>query len=176
MIHQFQVPDSEVRDFRIGHSDNARISYSPKSHELVLDYTGACQKFRVSPGDKLLINCEKQTPEITVMEPPKNPLSRVAWEHYFFRKKRFFSFDELQEHALQETALDDKGTEIPACSLYRALSKKCAIAYKLLGVYRFQKPYGWWADPHCPPNDLEELILHTKEVDSVDSRVIVFVP
>lgn len=125
---------------------------------LVIHWKGLARGFDVRHGDRVQVRCNGEFPEVMVMKPPSDPVARVAWEHGFFKSKRYDSLDELQEKAKGVKWYHRMlGYSVPCVHVYLSAKGNCALAYKASGDKDSEIPWGWWAGHRATIREMKRL-------------------
>ncbi len=112
----------------------------------------------VADGDLVRVALDGPRSTIQRLTPPKSALAAVAWRRLLFGKQRAASLESLRETARGWEYFDSaRGHDMPAGSIMVHQGQRCALACRTGGAYCGSTPKMWWADPNCPPEELEEL-------------------
>jgi hypothetical protein len=142
-------------DQRVGNSISTRTSFDGQT--LTVSWKGQAKSFPAKPGDRALIACNGEMPEVIVMQPPADPVARAAWNRSFYAKKRFGSLAALEAAAAKlERYSAPHGCNVSAAKFYR--SANCVIVYRAVAGGQIGVPWGWYAGPEATPEEMTELI------------------
>jgi hypothetical protein len=142
-------------DQRVGNSMSTRTSFDGQT--LTVSWKGQTKSFPAKTGDRVLVTCNGDMPQVTIMQQPTDPVARVAWERSFYAKKRFPTREALEAAAHKlEMYSPPHGCNVSAAKFYRA--ENCVIVYRAVAGGQIGVPWGWWAGPEATPAELSYLI------------------
>ena len=142
-------------DQRVGNSMATQASFDGQA--LTVNWKGQARSFPAKPGNRALIACNGDMPEVIIMVPPADPVSRAAWERSFYARKRFPTLAALEAAAGKlERYSVPHGCYIEAARIYR--SANYAVVYRAVMDGQRGTPWGWYASPEATPDELAELI------------------
>jgi hypothetical protein len=148
--------DHPFADQRVGNSMSTNATFN--GQQLTVAWKGQKQSFPAKFGSRVMIACGGGFPDVKVMTPPTNLVTRAAWENGFYAKKRFATLDKLRAAAEKVTYYSaPHGYDLDGVKIYVSSSCNCAIAYKAAMEGQVGTPWGWWANEQATADEIRNL-------------------
>lgn len=148
--HTIHLPAAEnITDARVGNAMSTSFTWDADCRRLYVSWKrGRPQIVDVPQGvDRAQVRCSGGEPNVRLMQPPKNPLARVAWEFNFFGSKRVQTRNEIEAaKTAPETYFYDAALGGQRHRPIIVEGEGYCFVFSVHMEGQVWKPFKWWAD------------------------------